>query len=60
MKDSFIGKEEINDFLNTIDENKESSLFKYGEAAPKNSSVRITNDSIITSESKLIRETPYR
>jgi hypothetical protein len=36
MKDSFIGKKEIDDFLNTIDDNKESSLFKVGDQESKN------------------------
>jgi len=47
MKDSFIGKKEIDDFLNTIDDNKESSLFKVGDQESKNTiGFRTMEDSI--------------
>ena len=30
MKDSFIGKKDVHDFLNSLDNKDESSMFKYG------------------------------
>jgi hypothetical protein len=58
MKDSFIGKQEINEFLNTLDNNKDSSIFKYGSDNKK--STDKSNNSEILECHSLIGETPYR
>jgi hypothetical protein len=60
MKDSFIGKNEINDFLNTIDDNKDSSLFRVCDNDHKGSSNKHTQITNSSKEEKKFEETPYR
>ena len=59
MKDSFIGTKEINEFLNTLDDNKDSSMFKYGDQDLRNS-IKNTNESDSLNNEKLYKETSYR
>ena len=59
MKDSFIGKKEINDFLEQLDDNRDSSLFRMGDQESKNLT-RNTNESDILESDKLYKETSYR
>jgi hypothetical protein len=59
MKDSFIGKKEINEFLN-IDNHGESTLFNHEQANSKTASLRHFNETNSFIERSLIKESPYR
>jgi hypothetical protein len=59
MSGSFIGKKEINDFLNTLDNNKENSLFKYeDDAEPKN--ISQNTECYYKDENEIFQESSYR
>lgn len=60
MKDSFIGKDEINDFLNTIDNNRDNSLFRISDTENKNSSNKNSQVGINCCSDKKCEETPFR
>lgn len=61
MKDSFIGKEEITEYLDTLEKDKENSIFKYTDDNFEELSVDATTEQKETLISNtLIKETPYR
>ena len=61
MKDSFIGKKDVDDFLNSLDNKDESSMFKYG---PGDNFRKTTSKNGAGSNSDLPdifnKRTPYR
>jgi fucose permease len=59
MNGSFIGKKEINDFLTTLDNPNENSIFKYGSDDLKNSSQKTIDTEEIKTE-VTVTESPYR
>jgi hypothetical protein len=58
MKGSFIGKKEIDEFLDTIDGNKDNSLFRHGDQ--ERISLKTTSDSESISHKKIHKEVWYR
>jgi hypothetical protein len=61
MKDSFIGNKEINEFLESLEKDKENSIFKYTDDNFDEISIDKTTEQKETLISNtLIKETPYR
>jgi hypothetical protein len=61
MKDSFIGKKEINEYLDTLDKDKENSIFKYtGDNFEESSYNKTSVNKECLINRALIGETPYR
>jgi hypothetical protein len=56
-----MGKDEIDDFLGTLDDNKDNSLSKNGDVDDKNLSEKNTQiDNDVWVKSNHFAETPYR